>query len=127
MTGLSACKTVNTVERAEPIGQATPVMDRRIETDGGLSKIARIVDVREATVSGDILKVQVDLLNTRSSAKRFNYKFDWYDLEGMRVDTALSTWQPQQIQGKEVITLTGIAPTPRAKDFKLKLQESRGK
>ena len=50
---------------------------------------------------------------------------DWYDPQGMLIDTPLSTWQSQTIEGRETVTLSAIAPTPTAKDFKLKLQQSK--
>src|SRR5262245_10823842 len=118
---LVACedKPVNTAQRAEPLSTPTPIADKRIIYDQQLRDIASVTGIRQATVSGNILKIQVDVTNLKTKSTSFNYKFNWYDPEGMQIDTALTTWQSQTIEGRETVTLTGIAPTPTAKDFKL--------
>ncbi len=117
ITGCSS--TVNTVERAAPVGQRQMVNDKRIITDSGLNRGVRIVAVNEAP--GEFLKVQVELLNTTGSLKSFNYRFEWFDANGVQVNPSASTYLPRQIEGKESIFISGIAPTPSAKDFRLKL------
>ena len=118
-------KPINTAERAEPMSHPTPIADKRIIYDQQLADIAAVTAIRQATVSGDILKVQVDITNLKTKSTRFNYRFEWYDPQGMLIDTPLSTWQSQTIEGRDTVTLTAIAPTPTAKDFKLKLQQSK--
>ncbi len=117
---LTACaSTVNTVERAAPVGQRQMVNDKRVITDAGLNRAVRIVGVNEAP--GEFLKIQVELLNTTSSLKSFNYRFEWFDANGVQVNSPTSTYIPRQIEGKESIFLSALAPTPAAKDFRLKL------
>ena len=122
--GLTACDSVNTTERLDPVASPDIVIDKRVITDGELERVARVRSVRQATVSGNILKVDVDVTNTHGHSRIINYKFEWFDDHGMSVNTPLSTWQPRVLQGGETITLTGVAPTPQAKDFRLKLQLS---
>ena len=117
--------SVNTTERAEPTFHPTPVADKRIIFDQQLADIATVTGVRQATVSGDMLKIQVDITNLKTNPTSFNYIFEWYDPEGMIINTPMSTWQSQTIEGHETVAITGIAPTPTAKDFKLKLQRSK--
>lgn len=119
---LSACSTVNTVERAAPMGQRQMVNDRRIITDAGLNRGVRIVGVNEAP--GEFLKVQVELLNTTSSVKSFSYRFEWFDANGVQVNTPTATAISRQIEGKESLFISSVAPTPTAKDFRLKLLET---
>lgn len=122
----AGCKTVNTTERAEPTAHPHPVADRRVITDRDVGAFAMILGVRETIVPGDLVKVQVDVYNSRSTTEHFNYKFEWFDDQGMIVDSPMSIWQPRTIQGKETLSLTAVAPNPRARDFRLKLQESKG-
>ncbi len=122
---VGGCDTINTTERNTPVGTREVVNDKRVVTDKALGRYARIQQVIETTLPGDILKVQVSLQNTSSFEQRLIYKFEWFDLNGMIVETPLSTWQAKDVMGKEVYELTGVAPTPRAKDFRLKLQESK--
>ncbi len=120
---LPGCQSVNTVERAAPEGRRQMVDDKRVSTDYTLSRSLQVTAVNETTVSGDMLKIQVEVRNTSSRPKNFNYKFEWFDMDGMAVDSPLSAWKPARLKGKETMMLTAAAPNPRAKDFKLKLQE----
>jgi len=118
----TACTTVNTVERAAPVGQRQMVNDKRIITDAGLNRAVRIVGVNE--VPGEFLKIQVELLNSTSSLKSFNYRFEWFDANGVLVHTPTSTYISRQIEGKESIFISAVSPVASAKDFRLKLIES---
>jgi uncharacterized protein YcfL len=114
---LTACaSTVNTVERAVPIGQRQMVNDKRVITDAGLNRAVRIVGVNEAP--GEFIKVQIELL------KSFNYRFEWFDANGVQVSSPTASYIPRQIEGKESIFISAVAPTPSAKDFRLKLIDS---
>lgn len=119
---LSGCTTVNTVERAQPVGQRQMVNDKRILTDASLNRAVRIVGVNETP--GELLKVQVELQNTTRSLKRFNYKFEWFDESGNLINTSTSASLPRQIEGMESLFISAVAPTPTAKDFRLKLIEN---
>ena len=125
LMSISACDTINSTERSTPVGQADVVRDHRIVTDSALNSYARVLSVNQTTVSGDTLKIQVMLQNTTPFQQHIIYKFEWYDQAGMIVDTPLSTWQPRTLEGKETIAIVCVAPTPQAKDFKLKLKESK--
>ena len=83
-----------------------------------------MVRVNEAQTPGGLLKIQVTLYNSTHRAAAFNYKFEWFDANGMIVDSPLSIWSPQTIDAYETIQLTSLAPLPSAKDFRLKLQQS---
>lgn len=119
---MGCASTVNTVERAAPVGQRQMVNDKRVITDAGLNRGVRIVGVNETP--GEHLKIQVELLNTTGSLKSFNYRFEWFDANGVQVNTSTAIYLPRQIEGKESIFISAVAPTPSAKDFRLKLLES---
>lgn len=125
LAGLTGCTTtVNTVERAEPVGQRQMVNDKRILTDASLNRKARIVAVNEAMTPGGVLRVQVELLNLKRSLKRINYRFEWFDVNGMQVNTpATAALLPISLEGKESVFISGVAPSPACRDFRLKLIE----
>jgi len=124
LLAMISCRTVNTVERADP--RATPhvVHDARITTDSSLSQKAAVLQIRETKVGNGLLKIQAEILNRTSSRKRVNYRFDWIDESGMVIDTPLSSWKPLSLAGKESMFISSVAPTPRAVDFRLKLIEA---
>ncbi len=122
---LSGCATnVNTVERAE--SQATPnmVADKRVITDASLGGLIRIVSVNESTVSGNLKKVQVTLENAKNNTRRISYKFEWIDQDGMATNSVVQSWQSLSFAGRETQTVSAVAISPKAVDFKLKLVEA---
>jgi uncharacterized protein YcfL len=116
--------SVNTVERAEPVGRREMMSDKRIITDRGLNRRVRVLGINTMTGPGGFLKVQVEVLNTTSGPETFNYRFEWFDENGMILEVPTSTSISKQIEGKESVFLVGLAPNERAKDFRLKLIEN---
>lgn len=122
-----ACSSsVNSVQRDVPSGTPTRIVDRRVITDRDLDSAAQVVELRQATVSGDLLMVQAELENTQRSTRNVTFKFEWFDANGMEVGTPLSAWRTCVLRGGERTTITGVAPSPMAKDFRLKLERSKG-
>lgn len=121
---LAGCATnVNTYENADPRGTPNYVADKRIITDNTLAGTFRVVALNQAPVSGNLLKVQATVENLKNNARTLNYKFEWFDQDGMAVDSPNETWKSLQLQGRETGTITTVSVNPRAVDFKLKLRE----
>ena len=120
----TSCTTVNTVERATPIGTKQVIADKRVITDLTLNKKVSIVGMNEGVTPGGFLQVQIEVLNRKNSMQAFNYRFEWFDTNGMLVDTPTSVWIPRQIEGQETLTITAVAPTTTAKDFRVKFMEN---
>jgi len=123
---LSGCATnVNTVSRSE--SQATPAMvsDKRVITDVSLGKAIRIVGVNEAAVSGNLKKVQVTIENAKNNARVVNYKFEWTNQDGMSTGGVTETWKTLPLAGRETVTISSVATSPKAVDFTLKLLEGK--
>jgi len=100
------------------------VNDKRIITDSSLDFKARIVGINQAAVgSGDLLKVQAELLNNSRGRRHFSYKFEWFDQNAMLIQAPAPVWIPRDIEGRETINISAVAPNPQAKDFRLKLIE----
>jgi uncharacterized protein YcfL len=122
---VSGCATnVNSVERAQ--SQATPnlIADKRVITDATLGGLIRIVSVNESTVSGNLKKVQVTLENAKNNTRRISYKFEWVDQDGMATNSVVQSWQSISFAGRETQTVSAVAISPKAVDFKLKLIEA---
>jgi len=122
---VSGCKTsVNSVENAQKTGQRSMVADQRAITDGSLKKKVSIVGLNQSMTPGGFLQVQVELLNTTRSLARFNYRFEWFDANGMQLNTVASAVIADQIQGGEDKFISAVAPTPACKDFRVKFIEN---
>lgn len=121
---VAGCATnVNTYERAQSNATPNYVADQRVITDNTLAGTFRVVAINQATVSGNLLKVQATIENLKNNLRTLNYKFEWVDQDGMAVSSPNETWKSIQLQGRETTTITSVAITPRAVDFRLKLRE----
>lgn len=116
--------TVNSVENAQKTGQRQMVTDQRVITDSSLARSVSIVGVNQSMTPGGLLKVQVELLNRTRSLQRFSYRFEWFDANGMQVNSVVSTSVPDQIEGGEDKFISCVAPTPECKDFRVKFIEA---
>ena len=117
------CQNVNTYENAESKATPTYVSDKRVITDNTLAGTVRVVSINQATVSGNLLKIQATIENLRSSQRTVNYKFEWFDQDGMAVNSPNETWKSLPLQGRETTTISTVAISPKAVDFKLKFRE----
>ncbi len=124
LTGCAG-QSVNSVEEAEMRGTPAVVVDKRVQTDASLGRKLGVIEVREATVSDDLRKVQVELINKTRKTLSFNYRFDWYNVDGMAVESPLSIWKSKQVEGGERFSIASVAPSARAVDFRVKLLESK--
>lgn len=120
----TSCTTVNTVERATPVGTRQMIADKRVITDSTLNKKVGIIGMNEGITPGGFLQVQIEVLNQKNSMQDFSYRFEWFDMNGMLVNTPTSIWIPRQIEGQETLTITAVAPTATAKDFRVNFIEN---
>ncbi len=117
------CQNVNTYENAESRATPTYVADKRVITDNTLAGKLRVVSINQATVSGNLLKIQATVENLKSSVRTVNYKFEWVDVDGMAVNSPNEVWKSLTLQGRETTTISTVAITPKAADFRLKFRE----
>src|SRR5208283_361110 len=118
---VSGCKTsMNSVENAQKTGQRQMVADQRAVTDKSLANRVSIVGVNSAMTPGGFLKVQIELLNNTRSPQRFSYHFEWFDASGMQITTLAPDEVSDEIQGGEDMFISGLAPTPECRDFRVK-------
>jgi uncharacterized protein YcfL len=123
--GAIGCKSVNTTTPTNPNYQASVIKTDKVITDGYARDYANVLEVRQSTVSGDIMKVQVEVRNDNLRPGNMDYKFEWFDESGMIVASPASNWQTFQILKGETLSLASVAPNERAKDFRLKIERRR--
>lgn len=125
----SACQTtVNTVESANPkASQIRPEQMKHIQTDGSLKNSAAPIMLSTGKADdGQTLKVQLQLQNKTRSTAYVNYRVDWFDNQGMLVPGHVPSMQAISIEGGEIKSLSTIAPSPKAVDFRFILLEHKG-
>ena len=116
---LAGCNTANTTTASGPANADGTVPFKQIVTNGWLNYKANIVSVREGTVNGDMKRVAVDVYSDQLTTQRFSYRFDWSDSAGMPVQSATASLTSVTIKPKETITLTSVAPSPQAIQWRL--------
>lgn len=119
----TGCTTVNSAQRTVPQAQKNNVDITQVVTDPSLKRKVQVVGINEGNVSGNMLKIQVDLQNRTNSYQEFYYSFDWFDVDGMLVSSPTGGWRPSGIQARESKSISAVAPTPDTVDFMLKLKE----
>lgn len=126
LAGCESSSPVNTVQNAQATGQHNLIQDRRILADRSFRRRVPVVAVNTFMTPGDLLKVQVELFNRTGSIQRFNYSFEWFDLNGIQIDNSLEVALiPDQINARESKFISAVAPSPVCKDFRLKLFQAQ--
>ena len=97
------------------------VDDIRIVTDSAVDDYAYVAGINEAKTQGGLLKIQAEIVNRSSAYRNVNYKFEWFDSDGMAINSPNSVWISIPIEGGESRNISAVAPSPKAADFKLKL------
>ena len=121
----SGCRTtVNTVENTERQGVRQMVNDSRVITDRTLNRKVNVVGVNATTAPNGVMRVQIEVVNLKSSPQTFFSSFEWFDANAMQVSSASGGWTQRQIMGRESMMLQATAPTPECRDFRLKLMEN---
>jgi len=104
-----------------------PIGDTKVGSMDDLVKAKTAMEGRRTTIqptemrcskAGDLIKIDANLNNDSKSVKRIAYKFRWMDREGMRAAEE-ETWKPLMLYENSTMTVSTIAPSPKAVDFRL--------
>ena len=104
-----------------------PIGDAKVSSMEDLVKLKVVQEGKRTTIlatemrctmTGDLYKVDVNLNNDSSQVKRINYKFRWIDREEMRAWEE-ETWKPLLMYENSNMTVSTVAPTNKAVDFRL--------
>jgi uncharacterized protein YcfL len=88
------------------------------------SKLARglqVVDLK-SQFAGDLLKAQVSIVSKYSRTLEFQYKFLWFDAQGVEINPGSLPWTPLTLNGNESKTVQAVAPNPSAREFKINIR-----
>ena len=137
MLALCGCQnTVNTVENADKTMTPNTVNDVRFVTDGFLKDRLALKSVRTSRTGENFLKVQLEAVNVRTGAfaqmwswmkddhpYKVMYKFDWFDQDGMQVQSVVSNWRQTTVIPGESVYFQGVAPSAACNDFRISVKE----
>jgi uncharacterized protein YcfL len=107
-----------------------PLGDAKVSSMDDLVKLKVMTEGKRTTIqpteirctmTGDLLKIDANLNNDSSSAKRIAYKFRWIDREGMRAWDEES-WKPLLMYDNSNLMINSVSPTNKAADFRIILR-----
>ncbi|MDD2271014.1 MAG: YcfL family protein [Desulfuromonadaceae bacterium] len=126
LMGLAGCSTTAGVETTGKTSwdeQGARILEKNVVfNSSSLKGDLQIVDLR-GVQAGDIMRAQATLRSRDKDTLQFQYRFDWYDAGGLEINSGAGSWKPLLLTGRETKTVQGVAPDPRAKEFKLKIRE----
>jgi uncharacterized protein YcfL len=65
------------------------------------------------------LELNINGHNRSYNTKRFRYRVEWLDANGLMIQTKTSTWLPASAMGKSSFSLKAVAPRVEAVDFRM--------
>ncbi|MDH4241287.1 MAG: YcfL family protein [Phycisphaerae bacterium] len=65
------------------------------------------------------LELNINGHNRSYNTKRFRYRVEWLDANGIMIQTKTSTWLPASAMGKSSFSLKAVAPRVEAVDFRM--------
>ncbi|MEO8166301.1 MAG: DUF1425 domain-containing protein [Betaproteobacteria bacterium] len=96
------------------------LVNAKLEMAGSVPNIG-VVDLR-CTERAGRMRIDVDLKNESNEVRRIAYRFRWLDKDGMRAWDDES-WKPLLIYGKTLQTVTTMAPSAEATDFRVVVRD----
>ncbi|MGI2261269.1 YcfL family protein [Shewanella sp. GXUN23E] len=91
----------------------------QVSTDG--SALTRDISLSDARsmMTGGFLRASALITNQTTSDLDVQYKFTWYDVQGLVVEDSASPWIPLQLYGKARQQVQGVAPNATVAGFTL--------
>lgn len=85
-------------------------------------EVTEVIETRNAQ---GFLDVQMKGYNNAQGIKRFDYRVEWLDANGMVIPTKTSVWVPVSAMGKSEVTFRFVAPRKEAVDFRLNTRKNK--
>jgi uncharacterized protein YcfL len=78
-----------------------------------------VKEIREVRTPEGFLQVQVGGFNESQWTKQFDYKPEWFDANGMTIDSVMSKWMPMSVPAKSEFHFAVVAPSPKATNYRI--------
>jgi len=82
----------------------------------------QILKVNYDEVNG-LKRVHITLQSTKHRRLRLNYRIAWFDANGMEVDPSAKTYRNLILEGRDTVTVTGLANSPACVTSKLRVRD----
>ena len=83
----------------------------------------RVVKTNYDEVTG-LKRVHVMLESTKHRRLRFHYRISWFDANGMEIDPDTKTYRSLIVEGRDSVTVTGVANSPAGITSKVRVRDA---
>jgi uncharacterized protein YcfL len=90
-----------------------------------ISEGVKVTNVKEARTPEGFLMVQVSGFNESAFKKRFEYRAEWMDGNGMMIDSIMSKWMPMSVPAESEFSFKVISPSPNAADYRINTRAAK--
>lgn len=120
MSGLSGCRnTSGTLVKTDHQTGSSMI----IEENARLAHRIDVVRTAYDEVNG-LKRVHIELASNRNRRLRVDYRICWFDANGMEIDPQTKTYRNLILEGRDTVTVTGVANSPAAVSSKLRVRET---
>ena len=84
-----------------------------------------INDLKERRTSDGLLEVQLSGYNHALSRKKFDYRVEWLDADGMVLNSAMTKWTTVSVMPKSEFSFRVISPNARAENYRINTRPNR--
>ncbi|HNY27196.1 MAG TPA: DUF1425 domain-containing protein [Candidatus Sumerlaeota bacterium] len=71
----------------------------------------------------DLMQVNVQIQNTTKKPVMFEHKFQWFDVNNFEISDPTAHWNPDRVEGMDVVQIPAMAPAPNAVKFKILVRD----
>ncbi|KLV04763.1 YcfL protein: an outer membrane lipoprotein that is part of a salvage cluster [Photobacterium aquae] len=92
----------------------------------GNPDLARRLTIEQAAVSSvnGLLKASVPVSSSTDSDLKLQYRFYWYDAQGLEVSGSDSPWRQVVLHGKDRMTLQAVARQSKATQYRIYIRKA---
>ena len=120
LIGLVGCRnTSGTVVNTDHLTGNSSI----IEENGRLAHHVNVLKTSYDEVNG-LKRVNITLASNRNRQLRVDYRICWFDINGMELDPQTKTYRNLILEGRDAVTVTGVANSPAAVSSKLRFRET---
>ncbi|MDN2481515.1 YcfL family protein [Vibrio agarivorans] len=112
-------------------GCTTPTAGLRIDSkqqnvifgDNVLGQRLQVNDIITTEVDGRTRGV-VTLESFYKGDQNIQYRFYWYDDQGLEVNTKLAPWKQMVVRGEEIVTISEVTVNPNGRQFRVQIRQA---
>ena len=119
LTALTGCvETAGTVVTTDHTTGSTVVLEDSTRLRGQV----QVMKVNYDEVNG-LKRVHITLASTRHRRLRLHYRIIWFDANGMELDPDTKTYRTLILEGRDAVTVTGVANSTAGVTSKLRVRD----